>query len=485
MKRMRVTALILALVSVMCYLAGAALAQSPVSVAIATMSPGYVIPDDFSGLSFGAVTELPDHGRVSGLLFSATNTQLVTLFKNSGLHNLRLGGSTVDGIDAAMPSYAAIDNVFGFAQAVGNLDVIYSLRLLNGSPADDAATVRYIWRRYRPLLVCFAIGNEPDIRRYHYPPFGTGTDRAITNYTSYLADWIKFAAAITNVVSGATFAGPDAASRSWAHLFAVDEWNSGIVSLITQHYYVGGSPYVNGGTATISIHETIDNMLSSNWVVAKYPSLYKSALLPVVADGLPWRLTESNDYLKGVANASDAFASALWALDYLHWWAAHGCGGVNFHNTEWLKTDTVYLDAFGNYEANPKAYGIRAFDLGGHGQVKPLTMTNINGLNLTAYAVGTTTNLYVTIINKEHGIGARAAAVTIVPNGLSSGSVAAMFLAAPNGNVEATNGMTLGGAAITNNTLWLGQWTGLNPVTNGQCTVAVPAASAAVVKISA
>ena len=47
----------------------------------------------------------------------------------------------------------------------------------------------------------------------------------------------------------------------------------------------------------------------------------------------------------------------------------------------------------------------------------------------------------------------------------------------------ATNGVTLGGASITNNAPWLGQWTALNPVTNGQCTVIVPAATAAVVKI--
>ena len=133
---------------------------------------------------------------------------------------------------------------------------------------------------------------------------------------------------------------------------------------------------------------------------------------------------------------------------------------------------------------NPKGYGIRAFELGSHGRVEPVTTVNTNGLNLTAYAVGNGSNLYVTIINKEHGAGARDAAVTILPDGVSSGSAAVMFLTAPNGNLGATNGVTLGGASMTNNAPWLGKWTSLNSVTNGQCTVTVPAASAAVVKVS-
>jgi len=254
--------------------------------------------------------------------------------------------------------------------------------------------------------------------------------------------------------------------------------------LITQHFYVGGRPNVTGDTGPLlSPTEAFGRMLSRDWVNNQYPELYKKAMEPVAATGLPWRLTELDDYLKGVPDASNAFGSALWALDIMHWLAAHGCMGVNFHNTEWLKTDTVYPDTHGNYQINPKAYGIKAFELGGHGRVKTLTLANPNKLNLTAYTVGTATNLYVTIINKEHGPSARSAVVAIAANGFSSGPVSAMFLTAPNNNVGAMSGITLGDATITNNAPWQGQWTDLPPLANGQCTVTVPATSAAVVRI--
>src|SRR5580658_4443797 len=107
----------------------ASAALMPVTVTI-TNSPGFAIPADFSGLSFGAVSELPGHGGVPGLMFNGTNDQLITLFKNSGLHNLRLGGTTVEGTNAAVPDREAMDDVFRFAKTAG-VKVIYSLPLLN------------------------------------------------------------------------------------------------------------------------------------------------------------------------------------------------------------------------------------------------------------------------------------------------------------------------------------------------------------------
>lgn len=461
----------------------ASAAEAPVTVTISN-SPGFVIPSDFSGLSFGAVSELPGHGGVPGLMFNRTNTQLVTLFKNSGLHHLRLGGTTVEGTNAAVPDRTAIDDVFAFAKAA-DVKVIYSLPLLNGNNESNVTTAKYIWDHYRPQLEYFAIGNEPDVKRYLYPPFGGGTEPTITNYESFLAVWRTFARAVVNAAPGAKIAGFDAAGRSWTARFAADEKDSGVLAMITQHFYVGGKPFIGEGLDKIPAPEAIEHILSTNWVAVRYPSLYESTLIPARANGLAFRLTESDDYLKGIDNASDSFASALWALEYLHWWAAHDCVGVNFHNTEWLKTDTVYWDDDSqSYQIHPKAYGVKAFELGSQGSVEPVEIDNTDGLNLSAYAVGDAKSLCLTIINREHGSVARTATVTIVPAGFSSGSAKAMFLSAPNNNPGATSGMTFGGGTITNNAPWHGKWTSLSPALNGKYTVAVSPASAAVVKIS-
>jgi hypothetical protein len=264
-------------------------------------------------------------------------------------------------------------------------------------------------------------------------------------------------------------------------LFVASEKNLGILALVTQHIYVDGNPIKKG----IDAPHATENMLSPNWLTNKYPGLYNGPLRSVVSNGFPFRLTESDDYTHGVTNASDAFASALWALDYMHWWAAHGARGVNFQNTEWLRTDTFYPDASGNYQIHPKAYAIKAFDLGSHGFVEPVAVDNTNELNLTAYAIGDATGLCVTIINKEHGTTARDANVTIIPKGIVPASAAAMSLTAPNGDVTATNGVTLGGATIANNVPWEGKWTPLQSGDAGQYSVKVPAASAVLVKITA
>jgi hypothetical protein len=98
--------------------------------------------------------------------------------------------------------------------------------------------------------------------------------------------------------------------------------------------------------------------------------------------------------------------------------------------------------------------------------------------------VGDETNLYVTLINREYGPGARNASVTMNLTGFSTGSVMTMDLISANG-IYATNGVTLGGAMITNNAAWTGTWTALGSVTNNQSTLTVPATSAVIVKIAA
>jgi len=495
----------------------------PVTITIDAAHPGPVVPDDFAGLSFERGPLTPGNAGVAGDLFSPGNNSLITLFRNLGLGSLRIGGGSVDQLAPAgtgSDGYTGIDDLFAFA-AVAGVQIIYTFRLLNpaASPISDLQAINarvagYIWGHYRERVASFAIGNEPDWHDFH-----TSTehpqDPAIyevvagvpgSAYPSYLAHWRRFAAAIGAAASGAPMSGPDLGAYTrltytpdpdngspWTERFAHDERPSGRITSVTQHYYVGGDP----GETTAE--QAISNMLSPEWVTGTaigtqpggttyipYPWLYANNLAPVAAAGLRYRLTESNDYLVGVPGASNAYASALWALDHLHWWAAHGAAGVNFHNKQWLFTDTIVPGPAGpgrGYAINPKGYGIKAFTLGSAGRVKPVQIQNQNGINLTAYCVGGAGEDYVTIINKAHGTDAADAAVTIAAPGAGAQQAQIMTLAGGQpGDARGTRA-TLGGATITGDAPWDGTWSTLPAGPHPGIALTVKATTAAIVKI--
>lgn len=466
----------------------------PVVVHIDAQATGPAIPDDFCGLSFESSNLLPD--KQGKHLFSAEDADLIALFRTIGIRNLRIGGGTADLPQYGIPGPADIDHLFAFAQAA-DVKIIYTLRLLNGSAQQDAEIARYIQQRYASRLVCFEIGNEPDWHSYHTSP-GHPRDPKIvetiagnpgTAFPSFLADWNEFASAITRAASGAKFTGPDTGSNhpvpgtpdtdfngeSWTVNFARAEKDSGRLLFLTQHDYAGQ------GAGGVNVSTALASMLSEEWVNQRYQPLFDHVLGPVQKEGLSYRMTEANDYTGGVNGASNAYASALWALDYLHWHAAHHALGVNFHNKRWIFTDTILPDASGKLYFNPKAYAIKAFDIGGHGIPMPLTITNTDGTNLTAYAVRKDQSLFVTLINKEFGPTAKEAAVTIQAQGIARRSVG-MMLQAPANDVTTKAGITLGGASMTTNS-WNGQWTDLNLCTDSQTDLRVPPASAIVVKL--
>jgi hypothetical protein len=493
----------------------------PVTITIDGEHPGPVVPGGFAGLSFERGPLISGNAGVSGNIFNPANNSLVTLFRNLGLGSLRIGGGTVDQLIPAgtgSDGFTGIDNLFAFAAAAG-VKVIYSLRLLSpaSTPISDLLAVNgqaagHIWGRYQQNVASFAIGNEPDWHAYHSCP-GHPLDPAIyeqvadvpgSAYLSYLAQWRSFADAVGAAAPGALLSGPDLGAYtkktytpdpgsgvSWTEQLARDEGGSGRIAEVTQHYYVGDNP---GNTTA---QQAISNMLSPEWVngttfgtqptattYTPYPWLYDNNLAPVAAAGLRYRLTESNDYLGGVQGASDAFASALWALDHLHWWAAHGAAGVNFHNRRGLFTATIVPDPAGGggFVINPKGYGIKAFTLGSAGQVKPTQVHNPGGINLTAYCIGAAGEDYVTLINKAHGASAPDAAVTIVP---PAPGVQVQTMTLAGGQPGDARGAiaTLGGATITGGAAWNGTWSTLPAGPGVDISLTVRATTAVIVKI--
>ncbi len=184
------------------------------------------LADDFAGLSYETKREMPDEA--GKYYFSDDNTALAAMFRTLGIKNLRIGGNTVDSPKVSIPGDADIDQLFAFAKAA-DAKVIYSFRLHNGDAAGSATQAKYIADHYAPNLLCFSIGNEPDIY--------------IHTWDGYMKNFQPIYDAINLAVPDAKYCGPSLTSnaRPWAHDFAAKYFPEGKIVYIGQHEYAGGA----------------------------------------------------------------------------------------------------------------------------------------------------------------------------------------------------------------------------------------------------
>ena len=433
--------------------------QSPVTVALKTSAIGSSIQDDFIGLSFEMEKLLPDAR--GEYLFSPKNDALISLFKMLGVKSLRVGGNTADRPSVRLPDRPDIDNLFAFADAAG-VKVIYTLRLREGDPKVAAQTATYIMNRYRPLLDCFAIGNEPNV--------------FAREYASYRDEWKKYVDLITapEHAPEATFCGPSSTpgQAAWCRDFAADFGRSGKIRFIAQHAYPGGS-----GTAVTDPASARQRMLARLWTKG-YESFHASFVPAVQLVGLRYRIEETNNFYNGgAAEVSNTFASALWGLDYMHWWAQHSAAGLNFHTGDSVAAGertnpcryAVFTTSAVGYFVRPLGYAVKAFDLGSHGSVFPTgIVSNADSINLSAYGVISGDKiLSLTLINKEHGFEARDAVVTILSD-KPIVTAEVITLTSPNRDIGAVSGVRLGGAEIQHDAAWNGTWTRLSQSRTGE-----------------
>jgi hypothetical protein len=182
----------------------------------------------------------------------------------------------------------------------------------------------------------------------------------------------------------------------------------------------------------------------------------------------------------------------LWALDYQWWWAAHGASGVNFHTGDKVAARdenkpcryAVFWTAPRGYNIHPIGYALKMFSLGAKGSLIPTAIENIDNLDLAVYAAARDkNNITVTLINREHGFGRRAAEVRLT-SGLSNIRAQVMFLTAMNEDVATKTGVTLGDSEIRDNAKWNGKWMQLTNSATDEFTLKLPASTAALVKIS-
>jgi hypothetical protein len=443
-------------------------ADTAVSVTLQPDKTLGVIPSDFMGLGYEITT------LATPQILSARNATYVRLVKNLGREGvIRIGGNTSDfstyGADAtpvALAKSGVIDKegltqLREFLDAV-NWKLIWGLNLGSddiGQAVEEARAVVAIMGR---RLIALQIGNEPDLF------VRTGHRTGDWTYARWHDDYLRFKAAVRKTLPRVAFAGPDLAGASdWLGLYAKDEGQDAV--LLTAHHYISGQAAPTAG---------IDAMLAQNSryqpVIEGYTEVAKKARLP-------WRMCETNSFSGGgKSGASDSFAGALWALDYMFVLASVGCAGVNMEaGVNQLDFISHYSpiadDTHGNFSAAPEYYGMLAFAQAGRGNQIGV-VADVGGINLTAYATQPRAGRTIlTLVNKDKSQNA-AVTVTGLAN-LSTGRI--LRLQAP--AIDATANVTLGGASVSAD----GNWKPANTETvegNGMvANLNVPACSAALV----
>jgi hypothetical protein len=443
----------------------------PVTVTVTPDSSGSPISSDFLGLSYESSMLLSTN---DGYYFDPNDEALLAVFKTLGIKSLRVGANAVDDPRVAVPQKQDINMLFNFARAAG-VKVIYSFRLKDGDPANSARLASYIQDNYADTLDSFSIGNEPSFYLKTFPDF--------------FAVWKPHYDAILNAVPNAMFDGPSVAS---ANIYAVQLADAiakdGHLAMASDHYYFLGSGRAAEKDPAGSRARFLDDNLH-----ADYEKDYAKVGAVLAAKGVPYRIDELNScYNGGAKDSSDTYASTLWALDCIHWWAAHHILGMNFHTGEAVGRDGGFGAA--NYAAfvhepdgngfamRPQAYAYLAFTQGAHGWSLPVKTDTAPGFNFDAYAYRDTDgSYYVTLINKSYGDTAKPAAVSFqLGQSVIAGAWKRMDLVQTQSDVAAKTGVTLGGTDISPNGVWNGAWKKVKHGKSSSLTIEIAPASAAI-----
>ncbi|HEX3628058.1 MAG TPA: hypothetical protein VH280_21820 [Verrucomicrobiae bacterium] len=482
---------------------------------------GPAIPDNFIGMTLSR--SFINGAGGSAQVFNptwhpgaskTTWQQFTNLLGQIGIHHWRtICGYSGDNPD---PTPAQDNQFFATLAASGVTNVIYSLHGFCESDSSDniaAATNILLTPLDARLLESFAINNEPNFNIFQECPTTKWTEPQYEDLWNMVFTQTENGIAAAGL-PWAPFSGPDDGGdvpvnpgpntpQNWLPQFAIDETSKQYFVMATQHDYDSSAQPLSPdaiGMATTNLSPA--RVTSWNQV---YTSLLNGA--PTwpndwYGNKLRYRITEASAFNNaGGTGAPDGntngqnFSTALWELDFCHWWAQRGCAGVNPFNRPVDYSAPMQLDyTTGNWTAMPYSYGLKAFNLGGHGL--PFTNTaaffsNPNNINMTAYGVlsADRSHLYVTVINKTFdAVGAHAAYVTIPsPANFSPTNAQYLLLSSTaygqDGNATNVQTAYLGGATIPNSGPWTGAWSGLTLGNQGQINMVVQPATAVIIDI--
>jgi len=434
------------------------------------------IGSDFAGLSY-------EKSSLQEPLFTGSNTNLIGMFKRLGTSILRIGGNSVDknvwasngaGQTAGQIAPADVNALAAFLKATG-WQCLYGINLGGSATGATNTTlaaeeVAYVSQQLGSSLFGIEIGNEPDL-------YGDSGSYYAGNWSLSQLEtlWGQYRTAILGTTPTANITGPADASNAsaWTIPFGQTVTKSEI-SLLTQHYY-----RANGESAT----STAQFLITADTTLVSELSTLNSGAKGI---GIPFRISECNSFYNGGASGvSDSYASSLWVIDFLFDCAQGGAVGTNFHGGGDGSGYTPIADSNGTVvEARPEYYGILFFTLAGQGTLYTSDIS-AGSLNVTAYAVKTSSGLNIVVVNKDSTQNLQL--TTQLPLTAKSATLLEMTqltsgASAP--DITATSGVTIQGASVSASGEFSPGAAYTLTASNTQLMCYVPALSAVLIQIS-
>jgi hypothetical protein len=355
-----------------------------------------------------------------------------------------------------------------------NAQLIFGINLEANSrrlaDAEASATIAHLGR---PAIDALEIGNEPEL----YGSFGwyrTASGQEIPGrpHTYNESDFIHEFSSFSRSLPRAPVAGPSSGSVTWLNGLNTFLRDDRRVGLTTIHAY----PLKHCGTAPVTTSEVLSEQ-SSHGLAQQLEPYVRTAY----AHHLPLRVDEINAVsCGGMRGVSNAFSSALWAIDTLFELAKIGVRGVNIQtvpNTLNEVIGTSFSKGKWRVRVHPEYYGLMMFAQAAPAGSSLLRLTGTPQVGVKVWGTRARDGqVHVVVINKH----LRDAETVRLRIPRVSGAADVEQLRAP--GIQALRGVTIGGQTFGASTT-TGQLLGrestvtLKP-TGGTYVVRVPGASA-------
>ena len=435
---------------------------------------GNAIPSTFMGWSheWGTAQTMMGDSTIGVDQIYRRLLQNLTVY-GSGPINIRIGGDSTDATGEPTSTTAQ-----PFAELANDLDVRFSLGVNLGSDNVDLAVdqaTAFVNQMPAGSLDAIEIGNEPDMyvsKEIRPSPY---------TYEDYSADFNTWKTNIAPLLPlGTKFMGPSWASPgSLSNAPSFDAAEATALTNLTQHYYVADGEASNPD----------DIMLFPSSATAGSATVAPAV---VIAHhyGVPFRMGEMNSLFDGgEAGISNAFETALWAVDAMFNYGNVGVDGVNWHFGTYaiyapftIKVKTSGTStAYSLTSVTPLYYGLLFFQAATGNSAHLLPVTVDTQANLTGWAtVDASGTPRLAIINKDENL---TGTVSVILPGYSQAQV--YRLTAP--SYLSTSGVAFAGQTFdgsTDGTIQGTQTVETIDVTSGVFQIPMPITSAALVVFS-